>query len=79
MKISVCLPADDVKYLDAYARAQGHTSRSAVLQKAVLTLRSVELSGCYEDAWTTWEASGEANLWGSTGDDGLSLSGSDAR
>jgi Arc/MetJ-type ribon-helix-helix transcriptional regulator len=71
MKISVSLPAVDVEYLDSYARAQGHTSRSAVLQRAVRTLRSTELGGSYEDAWDTWESSGEASLWESATGDGL--------
>ncbi len=72
MKISVSLPALDVEYLDAYARTQGYTSRSAVLQKAVRTLRSTELGGPYEDAWDTWESSGEAGMWESVAGDGLS-------
>jgi Arc/MetJ-type ribon-helix-helix transcriptional regulator len=72
MKLSVSLPEGDVAYLDAYARAQGHKSRSAVLHKAVRTLRATELGGCYEDAWDTWAASGEARAWESTAADGLS-------
>jgi Arc/MetJ-type ribon-helix-helix transcriptional regulator len=71
MKLSVSLPDGDVEYLDAYARAQGHKSRSAVLHKAVRTLRATELGSCYEDAWETWQSTGEAAAWESTAADGL--------
>lgn len=73
MKLSVSLSADDVKYLDAYARAQGYKSRSAVLHKAVRTLRATELGSCYEDAWETWESTGQAAAWEPTAADGLSF------
>ncbi|MBA3808032.1 MAG: antitoxin [Solirubrobacterales bacterium] len=72
MKISVSLPEGDVQYLDQYAQAQGHTSRSAVLHKAVRTLRATELGSSYEDAWETWASSGEASVWDSAAGDGLS-------
>lgn len=71
MKLSVSLPEGDVEYLDAYARIQGHKSRSAVLQKAVRALRATELGGAYEDAWDDWESSGNAAAWEPTTDDGL--------
>jgi hypothetical protein len=71
MKLSVSLPDGDVEYLDAYARKTGDTSRSAVLHKAVRALRATELSGAYEDAWETWESTGEAAAWEPTTDDGL--------
>jgi Arc/MetJ-type ribon-helix-helix transcriptional regulator len=72
MKLSVSLPDGDVEYLDAYARAQGHKSRSAVLHKAVRALRATELGSAYEDAWETWAATGEAAAWESTAGDGSS-------
>ena len=62
MKLSVSLPDGDVAYLDACAQAHGQ-SRSAVLHDAVRALRAAELGGCYEDAWETWESSGEADAW----------------
>jgi predicted transcriptional regulator len=71
MKLSVSLPDGDVAYLDAYAQEQGQ-SRSAVLHKAIRTLRATELEGCYEDAWKTWATSGEAAAWEPTAADGLS-------
>ena len=63
MKLNVNLSNSDVEYLDAYARAHGHRSRSAALHQAVRTLRVMELGGCYEDAWKTWESDGEALAW----------------
>lgn len=72
MKLSVSLPDRDVEYLDAYARAQGHKSRSAVLHKAVRTLRATELGSNYEDAWETWQSTGESVAWEPTTADGLS-------
>jgi Arc/MetJ-type ribon-helix-helix transcriptional regulator len=71
VKLSVSLPDGDVEYLDTYARAQGHKSRSAALHQAVRTLRAAELGDCYEDAWKAWEAAGEAHVWEATAGDGL--------
>ncbi len=71
MKLSVSLPQGDVEYLDAYAQAQGHMSRSAVLHKAVRALRATELGGAYEEAWDAWESSGDAAAWEPTTDDGV--------
>jgi hypothetical protein len=71
MKLSVSLPDGDVEYLDDYARKTGDTSRSAVLHKAVRALRATELGGAYEEAWDTWESSGEAAAWEPTTSDGL--------
>ena len=72
MKLSVSLPVEDVSYLDAYAQAQGLESRSAAVQKAVRLLRSSELGAAYEDAWTSWAGSDDADLWDDTSADGLS-------
>lgn len=72
MKVSVSLPGEDVEFLDEYAKKQGFESRSAVLHKAVRLLRATELSTAYEGAWREWEASGEADSWESTSDDGIS-------
>lgn len=71
MKVSVSLPADDVEFLDEYARAQGYESRSAVLHEAVRMLRASGLGGAYEDAWDTWAAMGEGELWDAVAGDGL--------
>ncbi len=71
MKVSVSLPAEDVEFLDSYARTQGIESRSAALHQAVGLLRATQLTGAYEDAWDEWEASGDAAAWEQTLTDGL--------
>ena len=71
MKVSVSLPDEDVSYLDEYAHAQGLPSRSAVVHKAVRLLRASELGAAYEDAWSEWADSGDADLWDATVTDGL--------
>ena len=65
------LPDADVEYLDAYAQNQGLGSRSAALQKAVRLLRASELGAAYEDAWTDWVQSEDAELWDAATADGL--------
>ncbi|MBA3619676.1 MAG: ribbon-helix-helix domain-containing protein [Actinomycetota bacterium] len=71
MKVSVSLPEDDVAFLDAYARAQGYGSRSAVVHQAVRLLRVGELGEAYEDAWREWTSSGEADAWEAAISDGV--------
>jgi Arc/MetJ-type ribon-helix-helix transcriptional regulator len=71
MKVSVSLPDKDVEFLDAYARAQGLPSRSAVLHKAVRLLRGIELAPAYEDAFASWEASEDAADWDATVSDSI--------
>jgi Arc/MetJ-type ribon-helix-helix transcriptional regulator len=71
MKVSASLPADDVAYLDTYARTQGYRSRSAVLHQAIRLLRAAELSDAYEDAWQDWDSSDEAKPWDAVTGDGL--------
>ncbi len=71
MKVSVSLPADDVAFLDDYARSQGFQSRSAVLHRAVALLRVGDLSAAYEEAWTSWDASTDARSWDTASADGL--------
>jgi len=70
MKVSVSLPDNDVEFLDAYASAQGISSRSAALHKAVRLLRASELGPAYEEAWDQW-AEDDAAPWESTVGDGL--------
>jgi len=72
MKLSVSLPDDDVEFLDAYAQSQGIASRSAVVHQAVRLLRANELGVAYADAWATWSADGDADLWERTVNDGMS-------
>ena len=67
MKVSVSLPEEDVEFLDAYAAAQGMSSRSAVVHKAVRLLKAAGLTSAYEDAWSEWRDS----AWEQAVDDGL--------
>ena len=71
MKVSVSLPEDDVRFLDSFAQEQGLDSRSAALQRAVRLLRTAELGSAYAAAWEEWSASGDADRWATTIDDGL--------
>ena len=65
------MPADDVAFLDAYAREQGFESRSAVLHKAVRLLRAAGLGSDYAGAWQEWADTDDASLWEATAGDGL--------
>jgi Arc/MetJ-type ribon-helix-helix transcriptional regulator len=71
MKVSVSLPAEDVQFLDDYAREQGLASRSAVLHMAVRSLRAAELGGDYESAWAEWTTGGDPEPWETTTGDGI--------
>jgi Arc/MetJ-type ribon-helix-helix transcriptional regulator len=71
MKLSVSLPDDDVEFLDECVRLKGEASRSAVVHKAVRLLRATELGDAYEDAWSDWDASGDAALWEAVAADGV--------
>jgi Arc/MetJ-type ribon-helix-helix transcriptional regulator len=71
MKVSVSLPAEDVEFLDTYAREQGLESRSGAVHKAVRLLRAAELGAAYEQAWRDWADSDDAGAWESTTADGL--------
>jgi Arc/MetJ-type ribon-helix-helix transcriptional regulator len=75
MKLSVSLPAADVEFLDDYAHRRDVDSRSGALQRAVELLRQSELEDAYDDAWSTWEASGDAVDWDTTLTDGLDAVG----
>ena len=74
MKVSVSIPAEDVRFLDEYAREQGLESRSAALHRAVRLLRTAELAEAYRAAWEEWDIE-DAAVWDRTVADGL---GSDA-
>jgi Arc/MetJ-type ribon-helix-helix transcriptional regulator len=71
MKVSISLPAEDVAFLDAYARSQGVESRSAVVHKAVRMLRVSELGEAYEEAFTSWDEQEDAAAWDTVAADGL--------
>lgn len=69
--MSVSLPADDVEFLDSYAKARNIESRSAVLHTAVVLLRAAQLGDAYEEAWASWAATDDAGAWEAVTADGL--------
>jgi Arc/MetJ-type ribon-helix-helix transcriptional regulator len=71
MKLSVSLPDEDIEFLDAYAREQGITSRSAVIRQALRLLRDSELSSDYAQAWDEWADNDDSRAWESVIADGL--------
>ncbi len=71
MKVSISLPDEDVEFLDAYASAQGFSSRSAVVHKAVRLLRGSELGAAYEEAFSEWDESALERDWELTAPDGI--------
>jgi Arc/MetJ-type ribon-helix-helix transcriptional regulator len=71
MKVSVSLPEDDVRFLDAFAAEQGLDSRSAAVQRAVRLLRTADLGSAYAGAWDEWSSSDDAAAWEPTAGDGL--------
>ena len=72
MKLSASLPEAEVAFLDTYARAHGHASRSAALLAAVRLLRESELGRDYADAWEQWGGSGDEDAWERATGDGVS-------
>jgi len=75
MKISVSLSAEDIEFLDEYAKNLGVPSRSAVLKRAVRLLRATGLGPAYAEAWQEWESEGEADAWDATVGDGIGKTG----
>ncbi len=71
MKLSVSLPAEDLAFLDSYARAGSIGSRSAVLHRAIRLLLAAEMRSDYEEAWEEWAVSGEDEAWEPVTEDGL--------
>lgn len=70
MKVSVSIPAADVRFLDDYAAEHGVSSRSAVVQRALGVLRAAELGDDYAAAWAEWET-GDGEAWEVTVGDGM--------
>jgi len=73
MKLSVSLPDQDVEFIDRYATDHAVESRSGVVQRALVLLRSNELGEDYAAAWDEWESS-DGDAWDSTAGDGMSAS-----
>ena len=71
MKLSISLPEEEVRFLDAYARSQGIRSRSGVVQAALRLLRTMELADDYAAAWAEWRAD-DSGVWDRSSNDGLS-------
>ena len=69
--MSISLPEEDIEFLDAYVQDHGAGSRSAALHKAVELLRATRLADAYEEAWTSWASSGDAEVWDAALADGL--------
>ena len=61
----------DIDFVDAYAKAQGIPSRSAVLHEAIRLLRDAELTDAYDKAFAEWSGSEDEALWNTTVGDGL--------
>ena len=70
MKLSISLPAEEVGFVDAYARSQGIKSRSGVIQTAIRLLRTSELADDYASAWAEWDEE-EDKTWDRSSRDGL--------
>jgi metal-responsive CopG/Arc/MetJ family transcriptional regulator len=71
MKLSVSLGAEDVAALDRFVAQTGLASRSAGVQHAIGLLSDAELVAEYEEAFTEWSESEDAELWEATVADGL--------
>ena len=70
MKLSISLPAEEVGFVDDYARSQGIKSRSGVMQAALRLLRTSQLADDYASAWAEWTEE-DARLWDRAADDGI--------
>jgi Arc/MetJ-type ribon-helix-helix transcriptional regulator len=64
MEIETSLPEADVKFLDAYCKHKGLSSRSEALHHAVNLLRTNWLGQEYEAASAEWRAD-EGLIWDS--------------
>jgi Arc/MetJ-type ribon-helix-helix transcriptional regulator len=71
MKISVCLPDEDVQFLDDYAQTHGMPSRSATIRRAIRLLQAFQLEDDYGEACQEWIDSGEEEIWGAVVSDGI--------
>ena len=70
MKLSISLPAEEVGFVDAYARSQGIKSRSGVIQTALRLLRTSELADDYASAWAERDEEDD-KTWDRSSRDGL--------
>ena len=70
MKLSISLPAEEIAFMDGYARSQGIKSRSGVIKAALRNLRTSELSDSYASAWRDFDEE-EDRVWDRSSSDGL--------
>ncbi|MCE2460844.1 MAG: ribbon-helix-helix protein, CopG family [Pseudomonadales bacterium] len=70
MKLSISLPAEEIAFLDGYARSQGIKSRSGVIRAALRQLRMSELVDDYASAWAESDDEDD-RLWDRSSSDGL--------
>lgn len=71
MKISVSVSEADKKFLDEQTAAGVFESRSAVVAAAIAKLRHGDLGAAYDEAFSEWQESGEADAWEPVSKDGL--------
>ena len=71
VKLSISLAAEDIGFLDSYARSQGIGSRSGVVQAAVRLLRTSALADDYASAWGEWDEDDDGEAWDRSVSDGL--------
>ena len=69
MKVSVSIPAEDVEFLDSYAKSHRVASRSAALHRAIKLLRASELTDAYADAFNEWADDPSNAAWDSAAAD----------
>ena len=71
MKLSVSLSESDLILLDRCVERDGLASRSAGIQNAIRLLGNADLQDAYAEAWSSWDASEDANIWDSAVADGI--------
>lgn len=70
VKLSISLSDEDVDFIDAWAQQAGLRSRSAVVQRALASLRASDMLSDYADAWDEWSAEGDDASWDAASGDG---------
>lgn len=70
-RVTVNLPASDLRFLKHYEATHSLSSRSATVRAAIAALREKELVNQYVEADQEWHASADAALWEGTASDGL--------
>lgn len=78
MKVSVNIPDDDLRFIDAQAASGAFSSRSAAIQASIRMLRESRLVDDYAEAFDDWRGSADSALWAATDTDGFGGSDSSA-